>query len=167
MLPLSFQDPCRKGQALSISRFAVLAVLFLTMIPGSFVLMILLDGKPYGLQIGSAVIYTAAVALYTFSHNRGPNPPFMLSCPIVRGQLTSLVKRHLTFLVALFLLQTTALKLRLRLPANWIASTGRDPSPFVWAVFVMCGGLALLEVLTNRSLLERAHLSAQPEWKSE
>ncbi len=157
----SEEDPCRKGQAFSVSRFAVLTLLFLTMFPGGVFLLILPEGKPYGVQLGSMVMYTAAVALYTFSSNRGPNPPFMLSCPVVCRQKAILIRRHVAFLAALFFIQTTALQLRPRMPVKWTTSTGTDPTPFFTAILVICGCLAVVETLTNRSLLERAHLSAQ------
>ena len=67
---------------------------------------------------------------YTFSRNRNGNQPFLLSCPVVRGQLPQLIRRHLGFLAALFIVQTTALKFRPNLPAYWITPSSRDASPF-------------------------------------
>ena len=151
-------DPCIT-EPFSFLRFAVLALLFVTMF-STAILLIVLEGRPYGIQLSSIVGYTA-VALYTFSRNRGGNQPFMLSCPVVRRQLPPLIKRHLGFLGALFLLETTALKVRPRLPANWVTSTGTNPPPFFTALLSICACLALMEILTNRSLLKRAHRSVE------
>lgn len=108
------RDPClmQKG---SISRFAVLTLLFFTMLAG-IGFLILFANRPYGIQVSSIVIDTAAVALYTFSRNRNNMQPFQLSCPVVRRQIPLLIRRHVGFLAALLLVQTTALEFRPNLP---------------------------------------------------
>ena len=115
----------------------------------------------YGIQITSMLIYTAAVALYTFSRNRNGAQPFLLSCPVVRRQLPRLVRRHLGFLAALLVAQTMALNFRPNLPAHLVTPSSRDPSPFALILGVLCLCLAIVQILTNRSLLDRAHDSAQ------
>ncbi len=157
-----WQDPCLTRQQISFPRLAVFTLLFLTVIGGGIVLA-LLENRPYGIQLTSMLIYTAAVALYTFSRNRNGAQPFLLSCPVVRRQLPRLIRRHLGFLTAIFVAQTTALNLRPKLPAHWVTPSSRDASPFSLILGVLCLCLAIVEVLTNRSLLDRAHLSAQTE----
>ena len=152
-------DPCLTRQHISFPRLAVFALLFLTLIGGG-IFLALLENRPYGIQLTSIVIYTAAVALYTFSRNRNGNQPFLLSCPVVRRQLSPLIRRHVGFLTALFIIQTTALKLRPNLPAYWITPS-RDPSKFAVILGGICACLAIVQTLSNRSLLQRAHLSAQ------
>jgi hypothetical protein len=125
------------------------------------ILLILLADRPYGIQLSSITGYTAAVAFYTFSRNRNDNQSFLLSCPVVRGQFPQLIRRHLGFLAALFIVQTTALKLRPNLPANVIMPRGTNASLFAVILGVLCVSLAIVQVLSNRSLLERAHVSAQ------
>ena len=147
-------------QRFSWVRFAVLALLFVAMWVG-IVGLILLADKPYGIQLSSIVTYTSAVALYTFSRNRNGNQPFLLSCPYVRSQLSRLINRHLCFVAVLFALQTAALNLRPKLPAYWTTPSSRDPSRFSAILAVVCACLAVVQTLTNRSLLKRAHLSAQ------
>jgi hypothetical protein len=39
-------------------------------VPGGGILLILVADRPFGIQFSSIVMYTAAVALYTFSRNR-------------------------------------------------------------------------------------------------
>jgi hypothetical protein len=72
--------------------------LFLT-VTGGGIFLALLDYRPYGIQLTSMLIYTAAVALYTFSRNRNDAQPFLLSCPVVRRQLPRLSADILAFLL--------------------------------------------------------------------
>jgi hypothetical protein len=146
-------------QKRSILRFAVLTLLFFTVLGGAGFLILFANG-PYGIQVSSIAIYTAAVALYTFSRNRNNVQPFLLSCPAVRRQIPRLIRRHLGFLAALCILQATALELRPILPAYLITPRGTNPSYFAVILGVLCGALAVVQTLTNRSLLKRAHLSA-------
>ena len=152
-------DPCLTERG-SIVRFAVLTLLFFTML-GGIGFLILFANRPYGIQVTSIVIDTAAVALYTFSRNRNNMQPFLLSCPVVRHRIPLLIRRHVGFLAALFIVQTTSLKLRPRLPEYLIMPRGTDPSLFAGILGILFGCLAVVQVLSNRSLLERAHLSAQ------
>jgi hypothetical protein len=64
------------------------------------------------------------------------------------------------FLAALFLVQTTALEFRRNLPDYLITPSGTEPSLFAVILGVLCGGLAVVQILSNRSLLQRSHLSA-------
>ena len=158
-----WQDPCLRRDYISFPRLVVFVLLFLTFIGGA-VFLALLEYRPYGIQFTSMVMYTAAVALYTFSRNRNGAQPFRLSCPVVRRQLPRLIRRHLGFLAALFIAQTTALKLRPNLPAHWVTpSSSRDASPFALTLGVLCLSLGVAQVLSNRSLLEDAHQSAQTD----
>ena len=152
-------DPCLTQRG-SISRFGVLTLLFFTML-GGVGFLILVANRPYGIQVSSIVIDTAAVALYTFSRNRNNMQPFLLSCPVVRRQIPLLIHRHVGFLAALFIVQTTALELRPKLPEYLITPRGTDPSLFAVILGILFGCLAVVQILSNRSLLERAHLSAQ------
>jgi hypothetical protein len=141
-------------------RFVVLTLLFVT-VPGGGIVLALLEDRPFAIQFSSMAMYTAAVALYTFSRNRNGNQPFLLSCPAVRSQLPRLIRRHLSFLIVLFVVQTTALKFRPNLPSYWITPRATDASLFVIGLGLFCLCLGTVQILTNRSLLERAHLSAQ------
>ena len=160
--PSNWQDPCLTRQYISFPRLAVFTLLFLSVIGGG-IFLALLEYRPYGIQLTSMVIYTAAVALYTFSRNRNGAQPFLLSCPVVRLQLPRLIRRHLGFLAALFIAQTTALKFRPNLPAHWVRPSSTDASPFALILGVLCLCLAIVQILINRSLLDRAHNSAQLE----
>jgi hypothetical protein len=155
-----WQDPCLTRQHVSFPRLAVFTLLFLTVIGGGICLA-LLEYRPYGIQLTSMLIYTAAVALYTFSRNRNGAQPFLLSCPVVIRQIPLLIRRHVGFLAALFIVQTTALELRPKLPEYLITPHGTAPSLFAVSLGILFGCLAVVQILSNRSLLERVHLSAQ------
>ena len=152
-------DPCLT-QPSSLLRFAVFALLLLA-VPAAGVFLFLLEDRPYAIQLCSIAGYTAAVALYTFSRNRNGNQPFQFFCPVVRSQIPTLIRRHLGFLAVLLIVETMALRFRPKLPPVWITPTSRDASPFAIILGIFCLCLAVVETLTNRSLLERAHDSAK------
>jgi hypothetical protein len=139
-------------------RFLVFALLFLTIWVNIFFL-ILLANRPYGIQFCSVAIDTAAVALYTFSRNGNKMQPFLLSCPIVRHEFPRLIRRHFGFLAVLLIIQTIVLDLRPSLPGYLTTPRGTSPSLFAVILGILCGCLAVIQTLTNRSLLEHAHLS--------
>jgi hypothetical protein len=159
---LYWKDPCLTRDYISFPRLVSFALLFLTFIGGA-IFLALLEHQPYEIQFTSMVMYTAAVALYTFSRNRNGAQPFLLSCPVVRHQLPRLIRRHLGFLAVLLIAQTTALKLRSNLPAHWVTPSSRDASPFAVILGVLCLCLGVAQILSNRSLLEDAHLSVQTD----
>jgi hypothetical protein len=157
---MSDSDPCR-GASFSFARFVLMATLFLCMTVGSLPLFFLLMKRPYGFQAASAIVYTIFALFFTFARTgtrTGKDlPPYMFTCPAVQPQLSRLLRRHPGFLVALFALQTAALAIRPYLPEWWNIKDRRGETPFDLALMVLCFGLGLAQVFTNRSLLDRAH----------
>lgn len=152
-------DPCRTPSSFSLRRFALFAPILLTLIPGGVLLFMFLGHRPDGVQLASLVCYTAAVSLYTFGGNGYLGlQRYLFSCPFVRSQLFILALRHAGFLVFLFVMQTVSLRLRPLLSPWWLTASGKNASPFVTALFILCGCLALIQIATNRSLLKRVHL---------
>jgi len=149
-------DPCNEQGSFSGERFLQFLPAILTMVPGSVLLFILFEGWPFGIQIASSIVYSAAAFFFTFS-GRGLRP-YLLDCPVVQHHWDRLIMRHFGFLIALFIVETTALKIRLRLPLWWLVAKGRDMSPFDLTMFILCGSVLLTQVITNRSVLRRAHL---------
>jgi hypothetical protein len=149
-------DPCSEQESFSAERFLQFLPAVLTIVPGSVLLFIFFDGWPFGIQIASSIVYSAAAFLYTFS-GRGL-PRYLLDCPVVQHQWDRLTMRHFGFLIALFLIETTAVKLRPKMPSSWLVAQGKNMSPFTLTLFIFCGSLLLTEVITNRSVLKRAHL---------
>jgi hypothetical protein len=150
-------DACGQPATFSSGRFLIFLPIFLTMMPGSAVLFICFGDMTYGIQFASIIAYTAATILYTFSANRGMQR-YLFSCPYVRSQLPRVAIRHIAFLAALFILITAALQVRPHLSHWWLAPIGpRGTPPLIDGVFILCGSLLLTEIMTNRSLLKRAH----------
>jgi hypothetical protein len=156
--PWPYSDPCR-GTSFSFARFVLMATLFLSWTIGSAPLFLLLIKSLYGVQAASAVVYTISVVFFTFARTgtrTGKDlPPYMFTCPAVQPQFSRLLLRHLSFLVALFVLQTLALAIRTNLPDWW--NTDRRGTPFELALLLLCTGLGLTQVFTNRRLLDRSH----------
>lgn len=155
-------DPCLAPPTFSLERFLLFTLIFLIMLPGSIALFLSL-GDPYGIQIAAVVGYTAAIVLYTFSANRG-TPRYLFRCPVVQNQLPRLALRHLQFAGVLFVLLTAALQLRPLMPPSWLLDSGARKSmpPLATVLLILSVCLGAAEVLTNRSLLNRAHLRTSP-----
>ncbi len=113
--PWPYSDPCL-GTSFSFARFVLMATLFLCMTVGSLPLFFLLMKRSYGFQAASAIVYTIFVVFFTFARTgtrTGKDiPPYMFTCPTVQPQFSRLLRRHLGFLVLLFVLQTAALATR-------------------------------------------------------
>lgn len=150
-------DPCRAESTFSVGRFLAFTLLFVVAFGGGGSLLVILGDRPYGVQLGSVVAYTAFVMIYGFAKNRGDNPPYLFTCPVVRSQYPRLLKRHAAYVAVLVTLETVALQIKPHLSQWWLTSSGRNMTPFVIAIAVPCGALALAEIMTNRGVLERAH----------
>ncbi len=118
------------------------------MLPGSPILFIWLEDRPFGIQLASIMGYSAATILYTFSANRGMQR-YLFECPYVRSQFRRLAVRHIGFLVGHFLLQTALISIRPRLSPWWMtASVGpRGMPPFTFVMLTFCGALLLAEII--------------------
>ena len=122
-----FSDPCRHKS--SRPRFLLMSAIFLCMTVGSMLLVVLLKGTTYGLQAASLIFYTLLVLFFTFattgSRGGGNVPGYKFTCPAVEPQIPRLLWRHLICLVALFVLETTALAVHPHLPDWWSIQIGR------------------------------------------
>jgi hypothetical protein len=159
MRPQRTPDPCLVPTSFSIETFAFFLPVFLSMTLGSGLLFIYLSDSTFGIQLAALVCYTSAVVLYTFSANRGM-PRYLFRSPIIRSKLPRIAKRYMAFTAILFFLVTVALRLRPQLPASWLIANGgyKSMPPFTWALLIPSACLALANILTNRSILNRAHL---------
>jgi len=151
-------DPCSAESTFSGPRFLAFAFLFTAMLAGGSILFFLLGDTAYGNQLASVVSYTSAVLLYGFAKNRNGIRPYLFTCPVVMSQYLRLLNRHAVFLTVLVAFETFAFRIKPHLSAWWLTSSGRDTPPFVFAVAVPCMILAIAETITNRALLERAHV---------
>jgi hypothetical protein len=115
---------------------------------GGVSLFVWLGNRPFGIQVASLIPYTCAIVLYTFAANRGL-PRYLFGCPLVRRQMPRLAIRHLGFLVVLFVLQTEVIHFRSHLPGSW---------PLGTTIAVICAIVGFSQIMSNRSLLNRAHI---------
>ena len=156
-----FSDPCR-NRNFSPPRFVLMTTIFLCLVLGGLPLFLLLSDRAYGLQGASIITNTLFELFFTFARTGtrgGPDlPPYKFTCPAVEQKVPRLLWRHFGFLVALFALQTSMLTVRPHLPDWWRMQDGRGSTPFDLALMLLCVGLGLVQVLSNRSLLDRAHL---------
>jgi hypothetical protein len=157
-------DLCQLPATFSMDRFVLFTLLFLAMFPGALVLCLLFADWPYGIQLASMIAYTSAIVLYTFSKNKSLQR-YLFRCPFVRRALPRLALQHIGFLGMLFVIETQALRFRPRLPASWlVASGGRGSMPrFDTGLFILCICLALIQIISNRAILGRAHAEDAPD----
>jgi len=147
---------CRDHEPATFDRPALFLPVILIMFV-SFALLLALTNVPFGVQLGSIVPYTACIFLATFSAQRGQQPYFF-ECSIVHQTLPQLARRHFYFLIAILVLETVAFHLTTHMPSSWLARD-RNGSPFGITLCVLCLCMATVQIFTNRSLLERAHLT--------
>ncbi len=109
---------------------------------GSMLLVVLLRGTTYGLQVASLVFYTLFVLFFTFattgSRGGGNVPGYKFTCPAVEPQIPRLLWRHLICLVALFVLETGALAVHPHLPDWWNIQDKKGSTPFEIALVGLC-----------------------------
>ena len=123
---------------------------------GSAILALLSDSF-IPILLASMLGYTACVMVYGFARNRGGNPSYLFTCPVVASQYPRLLKRHAVFLAVLIAFVTIALRFKPH-PSEWMATSHRgDTFPFYFVVAIPIAALALTEIMTNRGVLERAH----------
>jgi hypothetical protein len=154
-----FSDPCRHKS--SGPRLLLMSAIFFCMTVGSMLLFVLLRDTPYGLQGTSLVFYTLFVLFFTFattgSRGGGNVPGYKFTCPAVEPQIPRLLWRHLICLVALFVLETAGLAVHPHLPDWWNIQDKKGSTPFEIVLLLLGIGLAMTQIFTNKSLLNRAH----------
>ncbi len=152
-------DPCSQPYQVWGSRAVVLTICFLVMILGSVAVFIILGESWFALETASVVGETAAVILYTFSRN-WDNPPYLYSCPVVQSQFPSLIGRHGLFLFAIVALETIAFGLRPQFSTWLFTANGGNETLSTIVLTILVGALTVVEIMSNRSLLQRAHQGA-------
>jgi hypothetical protein len=154
-------DECRESVLTPENSFFAGILRFMGVVMAFCIFLVSAD-YPGGLQIASLLGYTAAVYVLTFGR-LSYQQRYLLHCPIVRLQRRRLLRRHFGYSVALLAIVTAALSLRPRLSSSWLTESGRGASPFILALLIICGVLALVQGVSNRSLLDRAHLAFSME----
>lgn len=157
--PWPFSDPCRSAPY-SGPRF-VLTTLLVSVMIGSMLLFAFPPNWPNVTQEVSAIAYTTFVAFFTFARTGTgagkDRRPYLFTCPAVRPQFSRLLWRHALFLAALFVFQTLALALHPKLSGWWDTPDRKGTTPFEATLLLLSLALACAQIVTNRSLLDRAH----------
>jgi hypothetical protein len=151
-------DPCRLPVTDMPRRIAFMMLFFMIVVAGGGFLFFWLAGKPNGFQWASMILYLVVVPFLTFTRTRGFKRHYLFRCPFVRPQLPQLALRHAGFLAVLFILETAAFQYQSRLPAFITTGNVGSMPTFDFILMVLCIALLLVQVLTNRKLLDRAHL---------
>ena len=102
-------------------------------------ILALLSYSFISILLATVMGYTACAMLYGFARNKGANPPYLFTCPVVVGQYSRLLKRHAVFLAALMTIVTIALRFKPH-PSEWMTTSHRgDTFPFYFAVAIPIG----------------------------
>jgi hypothetical protein len=141
----------------SLAKAAVTLVGVMGVLLGTFLLVILLDGRPFELQTISFIVDTEFVFFFVFcnSHSwRG----YSLRNKAVQQQLPHILQIHCLFLVLLIAVETFALSERPHLPHSWLVDPGYryTTSPFESVLFLIGMAIVLTQVLISRKILSRA-----------
>ncbi len=154
-----FSDPCR--QKSSGPRLLLMSAIFLCMTVGNVLLFVLLEDTTYGIRLSSLVFYSLFVLFFTFattgSRGGGNVAGYKFTCPAVEPQIPRLLLRHLICLVALFVLETVALAVHPHVSDWWNIQDKKGATPFEIVLLLLGIGLAMAQIQTNKSLLNRAH----------
>jgi len=133
---------------------------------GTFLLVILLDGRPFELQTISLIADTEFVFFFVFCNSRSWRG-YSLRNKTVQQQLPHLLQIHCLFLVLLIAVETFALSERPHLPDSWIAERGpRLLSPFESGLLLIGMAIVITQVLISRRILSRTLESAAISLKS-
>jgi predicted ribosomally synthesized peptide with SipW-like signal peptide len=147
----SAEDPCRAEVTASSERALAFVLLFVIMFGGGT--LAFFSDSSYVTVSGVVLAYTASVMIYGFARNRGNNPPYLFTCPVVMSQYSCLLKRHAGFLGLLITFVTIAARF-VPHPDGWASRSSETPLLFI---VIPIGVLAITEIMTNRGVLERAH----------
>ncbi|MDP9052013.1 MAG: hypothetical protein M3O31_15035, partial [Acidobacteriota bacterium] len=82
---------------------------------------------------------------------------YKFTCPAVEPQIPRLLLRHLICLVALFVLETVALAVHPHVSDWWNIQDKKGATPFEIVLLLLGIGLAMAQIQTSKSLLNRAH----------
>ena len=145
--------------------FTLVGIMVATL--ATVLLLILLGGKPFGIQIVSVVAETEFVILWVFFDTKSWRG-YSLRNPTVRQQLPHLLRVHSLFIGLIFVVLTAALSARPHLPDIWFADNvvwyhnfvRHQSSPFVFVLLMAGSAAAGTEAWILRRILARALDSA-------
>lgn len=122
----------------------------------TFLLLILLDHRPFEIQIVSLVADTELVFFLVFFDSRAWRG-YSLRDKRVQQALPRLLGIHCFCLVLIFALLTFALSAKPRLPSSWVTESGpKDTSPFALVLILIGGITPTIQAWRYRRILRRA-----------
>ena len=141
----------------SSAKAAVTLVGVMIVLLGTFLLVILLDGRPFELQTISLIADTEFVFFFVFCNSQSWRG-YSLRNKTVQQQLPHLLQIHCLFLVLLIAVETFALSARPHLPHSWLVDPGYrySASPFVSVLLLIGMAIVMTQVLISRKILSRA-----------
>ena len=120
-------------------------------------LFIVLSDKRFGIQIATAITYTAAVFWTTFFPGRWSDTGYSLGEKAVREKLPRLLAIHSVFVVLIFSMQTVAFAARPHLPTYWLTEHGpKHDSLYECALLITPLLIGTAQVLIARGILSRS-----------
>jgi hypothetical protein len=130
---------------------------------GAFLVLFFLSGKPYVLQIASAIGDTFWVFCWV-SFDSPLGRGYDLTRKGVRQELPHILWIHGAFLALLTAVITIALWAQPRLPSYWrVEDSFRHMSLFDYVLVFVGAGICMTEVLVIRKLLSRIVLISDPD----
>jgi hypothetical protein len=123
---------------------------------GGFCNFIVLGGRPFGMQVATAITYTYFAFWYVFFPTRGLLEQYSLHDKSVQRRIPLLLAIHSAFLILIFVGETVWFSMKRHLPSHWFTEHGKRGGPLY--VFVLIGSVTVVfftEVLISRRILSR------------
>lgn len=146
-------EPKKAPQVSTAMTLGILAA-YLVGAFGGLYLFIILEEKPFGLQIATAITYTYFAFWYIFFPTRGLLEKYSLRNKKVQQQIPLVLAIHSAFLISIFFGQTIWLAMKPHLPGYWLGK--QDPPLYVWVMIGSSVVLFLTQVLISRRILNRS-----------
>jgi len=123
----------------------------------AFCMFIILEEKPFGIQIATAITYTYFAFWYVFFPTRGLLQQYSLRNKKVQRRIPLLLAIHCAFLIPIFVGETIWFSMKPNLPSYWFTEHGKRGAP--WYVLVVMVSIVVVfftQVLISRGILSRS-----------
>ncbi len=122
----------------------------------TFLLVILLNHRPFEIQVIALVWDTEVVAFFVFFDSRAWRG-YSLRDKLVQRELPRLLGIHCSCLILIFALLSFALSVEPRLPSSWVKKNGpKDTSPFVLVLIFFGAIMPTIQAWRYRRILKLA-----------
>jgi len=145
-------DEPRKTPQISAAMKIGIAAAYLVGAFGGLCLFIFLGGRPFGIQIATAITYTYFAFWYVFFPTRGLLEKYSLRNKMVQQRIPLLLAIHCAFVISIFLGQTIWFATEPRLTEH--GKSGGDLHEMVMIVSLVA--VFFIQVLISRRILSRS-----------